>query len=51
MFALVARTVLLIDKYRISDVVHDDILKMHVGGNALRGSRPCFHSDSVHGVC
>lgn len=48
---MVIGAVLLINKDRIANIVHYDILKVHFGSSSRsRGSRPGFHPHAIHRV-
>jgi hypothetical protein len=50
-FALIPWAIPLVYEDRIVDVIHDNVIKMHVRGRARRRIRPCFDSYTSHCVC
>lgn len=40
----------MVDEDRIPDIVHDDILKVHIGRSPGRGGWPGLNPDTVHGA-
>lgn len=49
--AVIIRAVFLVNKNRVANIVHDNILKINIWSYATGGSWPCFNPNTIFSVC